>query len=279
MSFPFGALATVIGGGLSFLGGQSANRMAADESQANRDFQERMSNTAHQRQVEDLRKAGLNPILSAQYGGASSPSGSMASFSNPVPGSLGSDLTSAHRLDSVEKSMAKAEIANKEVQNKNLNESTKNIAADTMVKLGMLPKVKQEILQSEAQTAMFGVNVLKMQKEIELMGKYGLLRDQELKNLTAMFDKIQADIGMSHAGAYSAAELAKLHAAHRRSVEEGTKEREFKGRAYETGTKIFDAVRDPMVRNVYPWINAGKDMLDWFRNSGKNVSDYFRQFK
>ncbi len=56
----------------------TAMRFNAQEAQKNRDWQEMMSNTAHQREVDDLIKAGLNPVLSANSG-ASVGSGAQAS--------------------------------------------------------------------------------------------------------------------------------------------------------------------------------------------------------
>lgn len=54
------------------------NAWSAEQAQKQMDFQERMSNTAIQRQIADLKAAGINPILSARLGGASTPQGSMA---------------------------------------------------------------------------------------------------------------------------------------------------------------------------------------------------------
>lgn len=91
-----------------FFGIGSARRVRdfnEHEAQKNRDFQERMSNTAYQRAKLDMEKAGLNPILAFRQGGSSTPSGSSAQ-SNASGTGQGTDVVVKLAMTAVKVALA-----------------------------------------------------------------------------------------------------------------------------------------------------------------------------
>lgn len=66
------------------IGQHETNAANAEQAELNRQFQANQSATSYQRAVQDMQKAGLNPMLAYSQGGASTPGGSTATMGNVV---------------------------------------------------------------------------------------------------------------------------------------------------------------------------------------------------
>lgn len=77
-----GAAVGIGGAAAGIFTSKAARKHATKESKKNRAFQERMARKSYRYGMQDMRKAGLNPMLAYQKGGAATPSGSQALIPN-----------------------------------------------------------------------------------------------------------------------------------------------------------------------------------------------------
>lgn len=138
LSFGGGALSNV----MNWFGREDAQKFSADQAALQMAFQERMSSTAYQRSMADMKKAGLNPILAYQKGGASSPTGAMAA-TPPV-----------NFTDAITPAVSTAQHGrrlNQELENMQFQQD--NIRADTRKKISEGNLADAEERRSNAETA------------------------------------------------------------------------------------------------------------------------------
>lgn len=197
--------------GRTFSAQQAAINRDFASAEVNRQmsFQEQMANTSHQRAVQDLTRAGLNPMLAIRQGGAPAPGGGAASGQSASAGNAsGSGASSVQPprapdlIGAFSRAMntgymaqrIEAEVENMEVNNANLRKQGDRIEAETELLKAQVPKVQQDTLTSRSSAAMMDQRITHMSADISRMNYEVDRLIEQRRNIRADSDLKEFDL-------------------------------------------------------------------------------------
>lgn len=140
---------------LDYMGAKQTQRWEKQAARVQMDFQERMSNTAYQRAMADMRAAGINPIMVSKLGGASTPTGAKAS--SPDLGKIGSNAVQAsNAISQAQLARANADLATQDFDTLKARGLSKSILAGNPLNL-LLNSAVNTLSKKDQEKAIKGI--------------------------------------------------------------------------------------------------------------------------
>lgn len=194
----------LIGGSAAAKAQKRANETNVALQRENQAWEERMSSTSWQRGVQDMEKAGINPMLAISQGGASTPGSSAATVQSTGEqwSDIGKHVGSAAGIALQRKMMQK--------QLEQLDANIQKTLSEGEAVRATIPGLNAESAAKSTSTRdIMEAQARKLQEEIK-----SILKDQELKDLDIKQKQellpllVQAQELLNQSGAYGLSESA-----------------------------------------------------------------------